>query len=45
MSSIKRTIAQVLASDALHHALIPAIIIVGMNTTPKPSILQLLTPI
>jgi hypothetical protein len=45
MESVKRAIAQALNSDALHYAIIPAIIIVGMNTTPKPSILSLLTPI
>ena len=45
MNSIKRAIARVLASDVLHYAIIPVIIIVGMNTTPKPSILSLLTPI
>lgn len=45
MESVKRAIARALNSDALHYAIIPAIIIVGMNTTPKPSILSLLTPI
>jgi hypothetical protein len=40
-----RTISRILASDALHYAIIPVIIIVGMNTSPKPSLLQLLTPI
>jgi len=43
--SLGRTISQILASDALHYAIIPVIIIVGMNTSPKPSLLQLLTPI
>jgi len=42
---LRRTISRLLASDALHYAIIPVIIIVGMNTSPKPSILQLLTPI
>ena len=31
--------------DWMHYAMIPAIIIVGMNTTPKPSLVQLLTPV
>ena len=43
--SFRRTISQILASDALHYAIIPVIIIVGMNTSPKPGLLQLLTPI
>ena len=29
----------------MHYAVIPAIIIIGMNTTPKPSLVQLLTPV
>ena len=45
MASLKNAIARALTSDALHYAIIPIIIVVGMNTTPKPSILQLLTPI
>lgn len=32
-------------ADWMHYAMIPAIIIVGMNTTPKPSLVQLLTPV
>ncbi|CEF97783.1 Mitochondrial import receptor subunit TOM7 [Ostreococcus tauri] len=45
MASFKSVIARALASDALHYAIIPVIIIVGMNTTPEPSVLSLLTPI
>eukprot|EP00740_Mantoniella_antarctica_P004204 CAMPEP_0181352722 /NCGR_PEP_ID=MMETSP1106-20121128/2461_1 /TAXON_ID=81844 /ORGANISM="Mantoniella antarctica, Strain SL-175" /LENGTH=65 /DNA_ID=CAMNT_0023465301 /DNA_START=72 /DNA_END=269 /DNA_ORIENTATION=- len=30
--------------EYLHYCMIPAIIIVGMNTSPKPSLSMLLTP-
>ena len=30
--------------DVMHYALIPGIIIIGMYTTPRPTLAQLLTP-
>ena len=31
--------------DYFHYGLIPAIIVIGMTTTPRPSLSQLLTPV
>ena len=31
--------------DVMHYALIPGIIIIGMYTTPRPTLAQLLTPV
>ncbi|EEH52506.1 uncharacterized protein MICPUCDRAFT_52939 [Micromonas pusilla CCMP1545] len=32
-------------ADYFHYAMIPAIIIVGMHTTPRPGLAALLTPV
>jgi hypothetical protein len=33
------------SQDYFHYGLIPAIIVIGMTTTPRPSLSQLLTPV
>ena len=40
-----RPLSRLIPQDYFHYGLIPAIIVVGMCTTPRPGITALLTPV
>ena len=44
-STYPSTVPHTRAQDYFHYGLIPAIIIIGMNTTPRPGLTALLTPV